>query len=194
MRRFAHVIGFDDAPFDRAHRGDVPLIGAVYAGQRLEGVLAGKVRRDGANATRVLASLVRRSRFRAHVKLVLLQGIALAGFNVVDLAGLHRALGIPVLVVVRRPPNLARVRRALLEHVPGGERKWRLIERAGPVEPLRTGVRPARRPLARRGGARARGARYELVRARAAAHGPLDRGWSGARREPASRLESRPVA
>lgn len=135
MRRFAHVIGFDDAPFDRAHRGDVPLIGAVYAGQRLEGVLAGKVRRDGANATRVLASLVRRSRFRAHVKLVLLQGIALAGFNVVDLAGLHRALGIPVLVVVRRPPNLARVRRALLEHVPGGERKWRLIERAGPVEP-----------------------------------------------------------
>ncbi|MCL4798852.1 MAG: DUF99 family protein [Burkholderiales bacterium] len=149
VRRFTHVIGFDDAPFDRGHRGDVPVIGAVYSGARLEGVLSGKVRRDGANATRVLAGMVRQSRFRAHLKLVLLQGIALAGFNVVDLAGLHRALGIPVLVVVRKRPNFERIRRALLEHVPGGARKWRLVERAGPVERCgnvyvqRAGITPA---------------------------------------------------
>ena len=133
-RRFAHVIGFDDAPFERGHRGDVLVIGAVYAGARLEGVLSGKVRRDGANATRALAGMVHGSRFRAHLQLVLLQGIALAGFNVIDLHGLHRELGVPVLVVVRKPPNLARIRRALFEHVPGGARKWRLVERAGPVE------------------------------------------------------------
>jgi hypothetical protein len=30
--RYSHVIGFDDAPFDRGHRGDVPVIAAVYAG------------------------------------------------------------------------------------------------------------------------------------------------------------------
>jgi endonuclease V-like protein UPF0215 family len=134
MRRFTHVIGFDDAPFERGHRGDVLVVGAVYAGPRLEGVLSGKVRRDGVNATRVLAEMIRGSRFGAHLQLVLLQGIALAGFNVVDLHGLARALGVPALVVVRKPPNLARVRRALLEHVPGGARKWRLVERAGPVE------------------------------------------------------------
>jgi endonuclease V-like protein UPF0215 family len=133
-RRFTHVIGFDDAPFERSHRGNVLVVGAIYAGRRLEGVLSGKVRRDGANAARALAALVRGSRFRPHLQLVLLQGIALAGFNVVDLDGLHRAVGIPVLVVVRKPPNLARIRRALLDHVPGGARKWRLIERAGPVE------------------------------------------------------------
>jgi len=133
-RRFTHVIGFDDAPFERRHRGDVLVVGAVYAGRKLEGVLSGKVRRDGANATRVLAALVRGSRFRTHLQLVLLQGIALAGFNVVDLDALYRATGIPVLVVVRRSPDLARIRRALLDHVPGGARKWRLIERAGPVE------------------------------------------------------------
>jgi hypothetical protein len=76
--RLSHVVGFDDAPFARAHRGDVLVVGAVYAGARLEGVLAGRVRRDGANATRVIADLVRRSRFRAHLQLVLLQGIAFA--------------------------------------------------------------------------------------------------------------------
>jgi hypothetical protein len=134
--RFSHVVGFDDAPFARAHRGDVLVVGAVYAGARLEGVLAGKVRRDGANATRVIANLVRRSRFHAHLQLVLLQGIAFAGFNVVDLRALHDALGIPVLVVGRKRPDLARIRAALLDHVPGGARKWRLIEQAGPMEPI----------------------------------------------------------
>ena len=63
------------------------------------------------------------SRFAAHTKLVLLQGIALAGFNVVDLRALHEALGIPVLVVARRPPRLAAIRAALLDHVPGGAKK-----------------------------------------------------------------------
>lgn len=133
--RFSHVVGFDDAPFDRAHRGDVLVVGTVFAGTRLDGVLSGKVRRDGANATRVLAELVRRSRFRAHLQLVMLQGISMAGFNVVDIPMLAAEVGLPVLVVMRRRPDMERIRRALLDHVPGGRRKLRLIERAGPVEP-----------------------------------------------------------
>jgi hypothetical protein len=134
-QRLSHVVGFDDAPFERAHRGDVLIVGAVFAGTRLDGVLSGKVRRDGANSTRVLADLVRRSRFRAHLQLVMLQGIAMAGFNVVDIQALANEVGLPVLVVMRRRPDMERIRRALLDHVPGGRRKLRLIERAGPVEP-----------------------------------------------------------
>lgn len=129
-----HVIGFDDAPFERPHRGDVPVVGAVFAGTRLDGVLCGRLRRDGANATRVLAALVRGCRFYPQLHAVLLQGITFAGFNVVDLAGLHADIGIPVLVVSRRRPDMTAIRRALLDHVRGGARKWRLIERAGPVE------------------------------------------------------------
>jgi len=135
-RTYSHVIGFDDAPFARDHRGDVPIVGAVYAGTRLEGVLVGRARRDGANATRAIAWLVQGSRFARQLQLVLLQGIALAGFNVVDIERLHRLLGVPVLVVVRRRPRLERVRAALLARVPAGERKWRLIARLGPVEPI----------------------------------------------------------
>ena len=40
------------------------------------------------------------------------------------------------MVVARRPPRLDRIRRAL-EALPGGARKWSLIERAGPMEPVR---------------------------------------------------------
>lgn len=133
--RFTHVIGFDDAPFDHVHRGDVLVVGTFYAGTRLEGVLSGKVRRDGANSTRVLARLLRRSRFRPHLHLVLLQGIAFGGFNVVDLHELHDEIGVPVVAVMRRRPDFDRIRRALLEQVPGGARKWKLVEKAGAVEP-----------------------------------------------------------
>lgn len=134
-KSISHVIGFDDAPFERSHRGDVLVVGAVYAGTRLEGVLSGKVRRDGVNSTRALIELVARSRFRAHAQAILLQGIAFAGFNVVDLHKLHAALMIPVIVVARRQPDFAAIRRALLHRVPGGRRKWALIERLGPMEP-----------------------------------------------------------
>lgn len=133
-RRWSNVVAFDDGPFDRDHRGDVPLVGAVFARHRLDGVLVGRVRRDGANATAAIVELLGRSQFEEHVQAVLLQGIALAGFNVVDLPGLHQALGIPVVVVARRAPDLAAIRRVLLERVPGGRRKWALVERAGPME------------------------------------------------------------
>jgi hypothetical protein len=132
----SHVVGFDDSPFPRDHRGDVPVVGAVFAGLRLEGVLRGRVRRDGVNATRNLADLVAGSKFAPQLQLVLLQGIAVAGFNVIDIAALHRRLGVPVLAVARRAPRLAKMRDALLTRVPGGRRKWALIERLGPMEPV----------------------------------------------------------
>jgi hypothetical protein len=132
--RFSHVIAFDDAPFPHDHRGDVLVVGVACSGARLEGVLSTRVRRDGANATRALAARVAASRFAGHTRLLLLQGIALGGFNVVDIHALHAALGIPVLVVARRPPRLAAIRAALLGHVPGGARKWALIEKAGAME------------------------------------------------------------
>ena len=132
---FANEVGFDDAPFARAHRGDVAVFGAVYAGERLVGVLRTEVRRDGRNATDKLGSTLEASKFREHVQCVLLQGIALAGFNVVDLHALHERVAVPVLVVARRPPNLRAIERALLGRVPGGARKWGLVQQAGPMEP-----------------------------------------------------------
>ncbi len=135
-RRLSNVIGIDDGPFERSHRGDVPVVGVVYARERLDGLVIDRVRRDGANATARLAAMIRQSPFREHLQAVLLGGIALGGFNVVDLGGLHAELGLPVLVVARKAPDYAAIERALRTRVPGGARKWRLIQAAGPMEPL----------------------------------------------------------
>jgi endonuclease V-like protein UPF0215 family len=134
-----NTIGFDDAPFARAHRGDVLVVGIVCARTRMDGVVSTRVRRDGTNSTERFAAAVLGSGFRRHLHAVLLQGIAVAGFNVVDIHALHAQLELPVLVVARRAPRLDLIRAALVDGsrpVRGGARKWELIERAGPMEPL----------------------------------------------------------
>ena len=146
VRAYSHVVGFDDAPFHRAFRGDVPIIGTVFAGLRLEGVMRGAVRRDGTNSTRVLTELLEHSKFFRQLQLILLQGIAFAGFNVIDIEALHIQTALPVLVVSRRQPRLDAIRRALLGRVPGGARKWALIERCGSMEPT-AGVYVQRRGI-----------------------------------------------
>jgi uncharacterized protein len=136
----SHTIGVDDAPFDREFRGDVPVVLTAFSSLRLEGIFTARVRRDGRNSTDVLAERIASSRFARHTQLVLLQGIALAGFNVVDLSRLADRLGVGVVVVARRAPDLAAIRRALLERVPGGARKWRLIVSAGLMERIAVGT------------------------------------------------------
>jgi len=134
VKPITNVVGFDDAPFVHAHRGDVRVVGAVCCRTRLDGVLSSKVRRDGVNSTETLISMVGAGKFREHIRAVLLQGIALAGFNVVDINTLSEELDVPVIVTVRKHPRIAMVKDALFDRTPGGARKWKLVERAGPLE------------------------------------------------------------
>lgn len=131
---FSNVVGFDDAPFLRNHRGNVLVVGAVFAGARLDGVLSTHVWRDGVNSTDRLARSLSASKFFPQLQAIILQGIAFAGFNVVDLQRLHALTGLPVLVAIRRLPDMEAIRTALLHKVPGGARKWRLIQAAGRMQ------------------------------------------------------------
>ena len=130
--RTLRAVGFDDAPFERARRGDVAIAGAVCAGTRFEGLVWGRVRRDGWNATAEIVRLLAGGKFLPQLHLVLLDGIAFGGFNVVDLAALADALRRPCVAVMRRPPDLPAVERAL-RNLPRPERRLALLRRAGPV-------------------------------------------------------------
>lgn len=134
-RRFSNVIGFDDAPFTPDQVGPVPVVGAVFARLLLTGVIVGAVEKDGNDAAEQVARMVTGSKFAEHIQLVMLQGIALAGFNVVDIISLHEKLDLPILVVARKEPDLVAVQKALIGQVPGGREKWALIEKLGPMEP-----------------------------------------------------------
>lgn len=185
VRRLSNLLGVDDAPFSREHRGDIAIVGAVCTRGRLDGVLRSKVRRDGVDSTRRIADMLRGSPFNEHVQAVVLQGIALAGFNVVDLDALAAAIARPVLVVARREPDMAAIRSALSK-LPGGARKWALVERAGPMEPLagvwvqRAGLTP-REATQMIDHSRVHGALPEPLRLAHLIAGALGRGYSRGR-------------
>jgi endonuclease V-like protein UPF0215 family len=106
----------------------------VFASLRLDGVLIGKIRQDGVNATGQIIRMVGESKFNEHINLIMLDGIAFGGFNVGDALRLQRELARPGRVVTRRKPDMDAIKRAL-EPLPSGARKWRLIQQLGPMEP-----------------------------------------------------------
>jgi uncharacterized protein len=130
--RVTRAIGFDDAPFLRRRGGRVRLAGVVCAGTRFEGLVLGAVRQDGWGATDELCRLLLGGKFLPQLHVVLLDGLAFGGFNLVDLRALSERLRRPCVAVMRRPPDLSAIERAL-RRLPGSERRLSLLRRAGPI-------------------------------------------------------------
>ena len=125
-------IGFDDAPFPRERRTRVGLVGVVCSGTRFEGMVYGRIQKDGWDATATIESLLLGGKFLPQLHLVLLDGLTFGGFNVVDLPRLAERLGVPCTSVMRRAPDLAAIERAL-QRLPRSRQRLSLLQRAGPV-------------------------------------------------------------
>lgn len=132
QHKILRVMGVDDTPFDRHRSEQVAITGVVCAGTRFEGMIWDHIRRDGDEATAVLIQRIRESKFYPQLHVVLLDGIALGGFNVIDLSLLASELQLPVATVMRRAPDLPGMRRALRKLGREAE-KMALIERAGTI-------------------------------------------------------------
>jgi uncharacterized protein len=132
LRRLSNVIGFDDAPFERGESGKVALVGTVCSGTRLDIVVRGHVDQDGFDAAEVMARLVSERKL-VHVRAVMMQGITVAGFNIVDIQELSAKLAMPVMVVMRKRPKMQKFLDAL-DKVPRADEKRAVLERAGPIE------------------------------------------------------------
>jgi endonuclease V-like protein UPF0215 family len=130
--RQIRVIGFDDAPFPHRRGAPVRIAGAVCAGTRFEGLVWGQVRRDGWNATDELVRLLEAGKFLPQIHLVLLDGLAFGGLNLVDLPALAERLGRPCAALMRRLPDLTAME-AVIRKLPRPERRLELIRQAGPI-------------------------------------------------------------
>lgn len=130
QRRTIRAIGFDDAPFVRRAEQPVSVAGVVCAGTRFEGMVWGQVQPDGWDATDVLCKMLIRSKFLPQIHIILLDGISLAGFNVVDLPLLAEKVKRPCVAVMRRHPDLSAVEFAM-RRLPEPERRLKLLHRAG---------------------------------------------------------------
>lgn len=135
IKREIRVLGIDDGTFVPHVKGKVLVVGAVFrGGYWLEGIMRTKIEVDGFDSTDKLSSMIIGSSHYQQLRVIILNGITLGGFNVVDIVKLNLLTKLPVITVTRDRPDLNEIYKAL-ENLPESKQRWEIILRAGePVE------------------------------------------------------------
>ncbi|MDH3214039.1 MAG: DUF99 family protein [Myxococcales bacterium] len=132
-----HVLGIDDAPFDKGQHDPVPIVGVMMEGCDLvESIAIGAFPVDGDGATDFLGDWISGLRAFSSVQAIVLGGITIAGLGLIDIESLSTRLGVPVLTVTRRDPATSQLADALesaglRERLPmatGAPRAFRLVD------------------------------------------------------------------
>jgi len=126
------VIGIDDSPFDKFRDRKILVVGVVMrGGSWVDGILSTEVTVDGNDATRNIIKMVNKCKFKPQLQCIFLNGIAVAGFNVFDVRELSKKTSLPVIIVIRKMPDIEKIKNALIKI--NKKDKIKLIEKAGKV-------------------------------------------------------------
>lgn len=129
------VLGIDDGAFKPHVESQVPVIGVVFRGGFwIDGVMHTSIEVDGFDATERIVSMIIGSSHYKQLRVIMLNGVTFAGFNIVDVKALNVETKLPVITVTREKPDFADIHKAL-QNLPNSERRWKTILSAGePVE------------------------------------------------------------
>jgi endonuclease V-like protein UPF0215 family len=133
------VLGVDDGVFVPHTSGLVYIIGVVFrGGYWLDGVMHTKVKVDGFDANNKIASMILNSPHYKQLRVVMLNGITFAGFNIVDIKKLNTKTKLPVIAVTRKKPDLVEIRKAL-KNLSKSRERWESVLSAGETLVVSTG-------------------------------------------------------
>lgn len=132
IKKQIRVIGIDDCSFDKFKDKEVIIIGTFFrGGEFLDGVMSRKVKVDGNDSTKKIIEMINKSKFKSQLRCIFLDGIAVAGFNVIDVKKLSEKTKLPVIVVIRYYPDVEKIKKTLKNLKM--EKKIKLIEKAGEI-------------------------------------------------------------
>ncbi len=114
MKSGVRIAAITTGPIKRTGRPAKSLLVCVIGTTHgIEGVLSEHITVDGADATQKIIKMMKGSRFGEQVRLIALNGIALAGLNLVDVEKLEKGLKVKVAIITRGRPRPGLLRRAL---------------------------------------------------------------------------------
>jgi hypothetical protein len=109
------------------------LIATVFrAGHWLDGVIRTFITGDGRNSTHQIIIMVNNTRHKDQLGVMMLDGITFGGFNIANIRKIFEATKIPVIVVMRKYPNLAKIEKAL-KRFPDWKERWNDVLDAGKI-------------------------------------------------------------
>ena len=127
------MLGIDDGKFTPHTEGSVIVVGVVFRGGcSIDGVMHTTIAIDGLDATEQFASMIKASPHRRQLRLVMLNGITFAGFNIVDIKKLNVATKLPVMALTQERPDLDAIYEALT-NLPNFDERWKMILEAGEI-------------------------------------------------------------
>jgi len=132
------VLGIDDGVFKPHSKQMVDVVGVVFrGGYWLDGFMHTRVQVDGMDATEKLTQMIAHSPHYPQLRVVMLNGVTLAGFNIVDIKELHEKVKLPIIAVTRDKPDFEDIKKAL-QNLPETGKRWKAIEKAGKMIRVRT--------------------------------------------------------
>jgi endonuclease V-like protein UPF0215 family len=119
-------------------RGSALTVGVLFRGGCwLDGVMSTRVEVDGFDATDKIASMVNSSQHHKQLRVIMLDGVTFAGFNIVDMKKLFAKTQLPVIAITRDEPDFDEIRKAL-KNLPRSEERWKAIQNAGEITKVYT--------------------------------------------------------
>jgi len=141
MKSQVRILGIDDSPF-KFDDIKTMVIGVVMRiPSYIEAVLKTEVEVDGSDANEKLEKMINCSRYKEQLKLVMLDGVALGGFNVVDIQKLHQKVKLPIVTITREKPDVEAMENALKEHFEDWEKRLDIIK-SGEMKTIETKHKP----------------------------------------------------
>ena len=142
MKSQFRILGIDDAAFDFNDEKAMVVGVVVRCPAYVEGVMVSEVTVDGMDSSDVIIEMVNTSRYKRQLKLIVIDGAALGGFNVVDINRILKETGIPVATITRDKPDFKEIEKALKTHFSNWEERLDMM-RAGDLEMIETDNKPA---------------------------------------------------
>ena len=124
MKLQIRLLGIDDSPFTFTEKYTTVIGVIMRGGNYIECVLRSQVSIDGSDATYVCKEMIENTRHRKQLKAMMLDGIALGGFDVVDIDEICAATRLPVITITRDKPDFEKIKHALQKNF--GDWKERL--------------------------------------------------------------------
>jgi hypothetical protein len=139
IKKEIRILGIDDSPYTRQDK-EVLILGAVYrGGNYLDGLLSFKIKRDGKDATEKIIKAVKKTKHLGQLQLIMIDGITLAGFNLADIQEICKKTKLPVIVIMRKKPEMSKFLQALTRFNKQG---WKAVEKAGRIFKVKVNKKP----------------------------------------------------
>jgi hypothetical protein len=129
MKRQIRILGIDDAPFTFSEKYSTVIGVIMRGGEYVECVLRNQVEIDGTDATSICIEMIQRTKHRQQLKVVLLDGVALGGFNVVDIKELYESTSLPVITITRDKPDFMKIKCALQKNFHDWKHRFEVMKR-----------------------------------------------------------------